>query len=78
MRALWSILTEAGMRSDTIAWWATWPAEEVLGHMVSDRVAYSTFPIKAVPGEPDAVHPPDYAATVDTVQVCFSKALLSM
>jgi len=43
VKALWNILTDAGRSSTFIAWWATWPAEEVNGHMVSDRVAYSLF-----------------------------------
>lgn len=43
VKALWNILTDAGRKSAFVAWWATWPAEEVDGYMVSDRVAYSTF-----------------------------------
>jgi len=44
-RALWNIFTEAGLSSDFIAWWASWPAEKVSGRMVSDRVAYSLFKV---------------------------------
>jgi hypothetical protein len=43
VKALWNITTDAGRTADVIAWWATWPAEEIHGHLVSDRVAYSTF-----------------------------------
>ena len=43
VKALWNITTDAGRTADVIAWWATWPAEEIRGHLVSDRVAYSTF-----------------------------------
>jgi predicted AlkP superfamily phosphohydrolase/phosphomutase/tetratricopeptide (TPR) repeat protein len=43
VKALWNITTDAGRSADVIAWWATWPAEEIHGHLVSDRVAYSTF-----------------------------------
>jgi tetratricopeptide (TPR) repeat protein len=57
VKALWNILSEGGLSSDTIAWWATWPAESVVGHLVSDRVA------------PGAVHPPDYSATVERLRV---------
>src|SRR3990172_1578823 len=42
-KALWNILTDAGVASSWVAWWATWPAERILGRMVSDRVAYSLF-----------------------------------
>jgi predicted AlkP superfamily phosphohydrolase/phosphomutase/tetratricopeptide (TPR) repeat protein len=43
VKALWNIVSDADRSADVIAWWATWPAEEINGHLVSDRVAYSTF-----------------------------------
>lgn len=43
--ALWNIFSDAGRRTDVVAWWATWPAEPVNGHMVSDRLSYSLFDI---------------------------------
>ena len=46
-KALWNIFTDVGKTSSFVAWWATWPAEPVLGHMVSDRVAYSLFGYEA-------------------------------
>jgi predicted AlkP superfamily phosphohydrolase/phosphomutase/Tfp pilus assembly protein PilF len=52
-KALWNILTDAGLESDWVAWWATWPAERIRGHMISDRVAYSLFDVRA--GEEDEV-----------------------
>lgn len=67
-KAIWNILTEAGLPSDTIAWWATWPAETVQGHLVSDRVAYSTFDLKAPKQKQGAVFPPDYATVVDRLR----------
>jgi predicted AlkP superfamily phosphohydrolase/phosphomutase/tetratricopeptide (TPR) repeat protein len=60
-KALWSIFTDVGKTSSFIAWWASWPAEPVLGHVVSDRVAYSLFGYEA--GEVDragATYPPEY------------------
>ncbi|MFQ5877162.1 MAG: alkaline phosphatase family protein [Acidobacteriota bacterium] len=68
-KALWNILTEAGLESDFIAWWATWPAEPVLGHLVSDRVAYSTFPVSSLAGRRGAVHPPEYGDAVESLRV---------
>jgi predicted AlkP superfamily phosphohydrolase/phosphomutase/predicted Zn-dependent protease len=62
VKALWNILTDAGRKSAFVAWWATWPAEEVNGYMVSDRVAYSTFSF-VDKGENDgkgATWPPGY------------------
>ncbi len=40
VRAIWNLLGDAGVAVGIIAWWATWPAEEVDGYLVSDRVAY--------------------------------------
>src|SRR5262249_43646519 len=42
-KALWNIYSDAGRTADFIAWWATWPAESINGHMVSERLAYSLF-----------------------------------
>jgi len=68
-KAIWNILTEAGLSSDTIAWWATWPAETVQGHLVSDWVAYSTFDLKTQRQKQGAVFPPDYASVTDTLRL---------
>ena len=35
VKAWWNILSEHGVSSDTIGWWATWPAEEVDGMVVA-------------------------------------------
>ncbi len=40
VRALWNLFSDAGKSVGVVGWWATWPAEKVLGSMVSDRVAY--------------------------------------
>jgi Tfp pilus assembly protein PilF len=37
--ALWNLFSAAGRRVAVVGWWATWPAEEVRGTIVSDRVA---------------------------------------
>jgi predicted AlkP superfamily phosphohydrolase/phosphomutase/tetratricopeptide (TPR) repeat protein len=61
VKALWNILGDVGRTSAFVGWWATWPAEEVEGTIVSDRVAYSTFSF--TPGLSDAsgaTWPPDY------------------
>jgi len=68
-RAFWNILTEAGIPVDVIAWWATWPAEPVRGHLISDRVAYSTFNMASDQARSGAVFPPAYAATVERLKV---------
>jgi Flp pilus assembly protein TadD len=69
VRAFWNIVSEAGLPVDVVAWWATWPAEAVQGHMVSDRIAYSTFNLGSVEARSGAVYPPAYASRVDTLRV---------
>ena len=39
-KALWNLFSEAGRRVAVVGWWATWPAEEVEGLMVSDHAGY--------------------------------------
>jgi tetratricopeptide (TPR) repeat protein/predicted AlkP superfamily phosphohydrolase/phosphomutase len=43
VKAIWNILSERGIASGIIGWWATWPAERIDGFIVSDRVAYQLF-----------------------------------
>jgi tetratricopeptide (TPR) repeat protein len=56
--ALWNILSGAGVRTGVVGWWASWPAEEVVGVVVSDRVAYQ---LDNAGGEPSSglVYPSD-------------------
>jgi predicted Zn-dependent protease len=37
--ALWNLFSDAHRRVAVVGWWATWPAEDVDGTIVSDRVA---------------------------------------
>jgi tetratricopeptide (TPR) repeat protein len=37
--ALWNLFSDAGRRVAIVGWWATWPAEQVRGTMVSDALA---------------------------------------
>lgn len=57
VRALWSILTDLGIPSLTVGWWATWPAERVEGAMYSDRLAYSLLGEGGSRAGPDAMWP---------------------
>lgn len=61
--ALWNMCTAAGVRSGFIGWFASFPAEQVDGFIVSDRVAYHMFDPAWQRGERDAsaaglTHPP--------------------
>ncbi len=68
-RALWNILSDGQIPTDFIAWWATWPAEPIDGHLISDRVAYSTFNVGAPDESRGLVYPQEYAATVARLKV---------
>lgn len=62
--ALWNMCTASGLSSGFIGWFASFPAEEVNGFMVSDRVAYHMFDPAWQRGERDEsaaglTYPPD-------------------
>jgi tetratricopeptide (TPR) repeat protein len=40
VQALWNILSSRERSVDVVGWWATWPAENVRGTIVSDHYAY--------------------------------------
>ena len=70
-KAIWNILSENGLSVGVAGWWASFPAEEVNGFMVSDRVAYQLFGVRA--GRDQAsegkVHPRDLAGLVTSLSV---------
>ncbi|MFQ5669772.1 MAG: tetratricopeptide repeat protein [Acidobacteriota bacterium] len=52
--ALWNLVSERGLQVGMIAWWATWPAEQVRGYLVSDRIAYQLFGLgERLPDSPE-------------------------
>ena len=53
--ALWNMSTAAGRRVAVLGWWASWPAEEVEGVVVSDR---------ALQEEERRVYPPELAERI--------------
>ena len=46
-KALWNILSEQGLSVGVAGWWASFPAEKVNGFVISDRVAYQLFGVRA-------------------------------
>jgi predicted AlkP superfamily phosphohydrolase/phosphomutase/Flp pilus assembly protein TadD len=40
VKALWNIFTEKQKKVAVVGWWASWPAEDVDGAMVSDHLCY--------------------------------------
>jgi tetratricopeptide (TPR) repeat protein len=64
VKALWNILTEAGMAVGVVGWWATWPAEPVEGVLVSDRVSFSLFHYEQGERAQGVTYPPSYVDRV--------------
>jgi tetratricopeptide (TPR) repeat protein len=61
VKALWNILSEGGRTVDVVGWWATWPAEDVRGAIVSDHTCYHFLFTDGASGAPDdtgLVYPP--------------------
>ncbi|HET6373746.1 MAG TPA: alkaline phosphatase family protein, partial [Candidatus Polarisedimenticolia bacterium] len=76
--ALWNIYTRAGRTADFIAWWATWPAETINGHLVSDRFAYSMFGYQHRPEDTlGMVHPPELLGKIEPLRVTEAQIKLS-
>lgn len=70
VRALWNITSQAGLSTHVVAWWATWPAEEIAGSMVSDRLAYSLFAYRDRPEDRmGLVWPPELIDRVAALRV---------
>jgi predicted AlkP superfamily phosphohydrolase/phosphomutase/Flp pilus assembly protein TadD len=40
VKALWNMFSDAGRKVAVVGWWATWPAENVNGFVVSDHTCY--------------------------------------
>ena len=61
--AFWNIATGMGSPVSVVNWWGTWPAEPVLGHVVSERAYYHALvhrgerPVPAGLTYPDALYP---------------------
>jgi type IV pilus biogenesis/stability protein PilW len=42
-KPIWKILGENGIKSGSVGWWATWPAESTNGTLVTDRIVFHAF-----------------------------------
>jgi hypothetical protein len=58
-KAFWNVASDKGLRVGVVNWWATWPADEVNGHLVSDRTFFKVERGEAFDRE---VHPPEIGA----------------
>lgn len=61
-KALWNILTQCGLRSNVVGWYASHPAEPILGAMVSNQTEFRSPdepPLSPLPA--NSVHPAELA-----------------
>ncbi|MEO5717832.1 MAG: alkaline phosphatase family protein [Chthoniobacterales bacterium] len=59
-KALWNILTQSGLRSNVVGWWASHPAEPINGTVVTNAFGGVKFdPEKGWTIARGAVHPPE-------------------
>jgi Flp pilus assembly protein TadD len=65
--AAWNMLTAVGMPIGVVGWWATWPAEPVMGLLVSDRVTDVLMPIQQ--SHERLVSPPERWPEVEQLRV---------
>jgi predicted AlkP superfamily phosphohydrolase/phosphomutase/tetratricopeptide (TPR) repeat protein len=69
-KALWNILTQSGLRSNVIGWWASHPAEPINGTVVTNAFGGVRFdPEKGWTIPKGAIHPPDKGAELARFKV---------
>ena len=69
-KALWNILSQCGLRTNVVGWYASHPAEPIVGAMVSNQIEFRGT--EEGPGAPlpaGAVHPADLAAEMAECRV---------
>jgi predicted AlkP superfamily phosphohydrolase/phosphomutase len=69
-RSVWDILGEKGYSVGLIGWLVTWPAVEVNGYCVTERITYS--PEDGYPAIPDLTYPPELEQEVGPLRVSAS------
>ncbi len=57
VHAFWNIMTYAGIPVNVVNWWATYPAEDIDGVMVTERVFYQLFGIRPSLDDPANMSP---------------------
>ncbi len=69
-KALWNMLTQSGLKSNVVGWWASHPAEPIDGVVVTNAFGGTRFdPEKGWQVPPGSVHPPDLAASLARFKV---------
>jgi predicted AlkP superfamily phosphohydrolase/phosphomutase/tetratricopeptide (TPR) repeat protein len=69
-KAIWNILSQSGLRSTVINWFASHPAEPIAGNILTNRFAsVMARDGKRLPLPPDAVHPPELLELAESFRV---------
>lgn len=68
-KAIWNMLSQCGLRSHVVAWYASHPAEPIAGTMVSDRLEFLAGEGPLAPLRPGCVHPASRAAELAECRV---------
>ena len=69
-RAIWNILTHKGYRSNLVGWWPSFPAEPILGNVVSDSFQKaSKDPSQKNPFKKGVVHPTELLFEIKDLRV---------
>ncbi len=69
-KALWNILSQSGLRSNVIGWWASHPAEPIKGNVITNAFGGVKFdPEKGWTAPPGAIHPKERMAELARFKV---------
>ncbi|MFL6527482.1 MAG: alkaline phosphatase family protein [Chthoniobacterales bacterium] len=69
-KALWNILSQSGLRSTVVNWFASHPAEPINGKILSNRITNVAGPEgNRLPLDAAAVHPPQLLETAEALRV---------
>lgn len=78
-KALWNILTQAGLRTHAIGWYASHPAEPIGGCCVSNLFCEgASFEGGPWPIPANSVHPPELARRIDLLRTTPAAAMREM
>jgi tetratricopeptide (TPR) repeat protein len=69
VKALWNFADDAGLTSVVIGWWATWPAEQIRGAVISDRWSYTLLPLHPSLTVAATVSPVELEAGLERIRV---------
>lgn len=69
VRAFWNILSDYGLAVGVTGWYASWPAEEVRGYQITDRIGTHQVRSGSVAPKQHLVYPEQLFAEVDSMRL---------